>query len=228
MVPVSRHHALSTGDAVCRLQHTDQIQTGLQSLSTGLPLCGADLIAMLVDELAGLQLAEELIGITANITGADFVGNDLALGVDNEGAALCHTISLDQNVEISGDGMGGGGQHGVAELLDAIGCIVPCFVDEVGIGGYGVDFRAGSYELVIDICQILQLGGADKSEVRRVEEEYAPLTQDILLGDGLEAVVAISLCAECTDFLVDHRHSKNLLYILVYLYWVIFLKIYHS
>ena len=37
-----------------RLQHSHQVQAGLQGLGAGLPLGGADLIAVLVDELAGL------------------------------------------------------------------------------------------------------------------------------------------------------------------------------
>ena len=71
--------------------------------------------------------------------------------------------------------MGGVSQHGIVDLLDAIGCIVPCLVDKVGIGGYGVDLAADSPELLVLVRQIFQLGGTDKGKVGGIEEKYAPL-----------------------------------------------------
>ena len=87
------------------LQHTHQIQTGLQGLATGLPLSGTDLVAVLTDELAGLQLAEQLVGVAADIAGAHFIRNDLSLGIDDESAALGQTVRLDENIKIPADGI---------------------------------------------------------------------------------------------------------------------------
>ena len=103
--------------------------------------------------------------------------------------------------------MGGIGKHGIADLPDPFGGIVPGLVDEVGIGGDGIDLSAYGNELVLDIGQVLQLRGAHESEVRGIEEEHAPLAEDILLGNGPEAVVDIGLSVESADLFVDHRHS---------------------
>ena len=136
-----------------------------------------------------MELAQQFVGVAAHIAGADLVGHDLAFGVDDEGAAFCHAVSFNQNFKVLGDSVGGISQHGVADLLDAVGCIVPCLVDEVGVGGDRVDLAAGCHELVIDVGQVFQLGGADEGEVSGVEEEDTPLTQDIRLGYFLEFFV---------------------------------------
>ena len=91
MVPAPHHGVL---------QLANQIQAGLQGLRAGLPLGGAHLVAVLVDELAGLQLAEQLVGVAAHVAGADLVGNDTALGIHDEAAALGQTIGLDQDLKV--------------------------------------------------------------------------------------------------------------------------------
>ena len=55
---------------IAGLQHTDEIEGRLQGLSAGLPLGGADLIAVLMDELQSLQLPEQLIGIAREVKAA--------------------------------------------------------------------------------------------------------------------------------------------------------------
>ena len=61
-------------------------------------------------------------------------------------------------------------QHGELNLLDTVGCVMPCLMYKVRIARNGVYFTVNLLELGIQICQILQLGRADKGEISRVEE----------------------------------------------------------
>ena len=103
--------------------------------------------------------------------------------------------------------MGRIGEHGIADLLDAVGSVMPCLVHEVGVGRDREDLAAGCLERIILVREVLELGRADKGEICGVEEEYAPLAEDIGLADGLERVIDISLYGEIRNFLVDQRHS---------------------
>lgn len=80
---------------------------------------------------------------------------------------------------------------------------MPCLVDEVGVAGDGVDLAALRLELVIVLCEVLELGRADEGEVRGIEEEQALRAERVLLRDGLEVTVLVGLDAELPDFLSD-------------------------
>ena len=139
-----------------------------------------------VYKLAGLYLAQQLLRISAHIAGCYLIANDLSLGIDNESAALSKTIRFDQYLKILGNAVGGVSKHGVVDLFDPLGRIVPCLVDEMGIGGHRIDLTADGPELLVLIRQILQLRGTHKGKVRRIEEKDAPLAKDILLAYKLD------------------------------------------
>ena len=58
------------------------------------------------------------------------------------------------------------------------------------IARHGVDLAIGGLELVVKRGQVLQLRRAHEREVRRVEEEHAPVAQHVVLRDGGELVLA--------------------------------------
>ena len=64
-------------------------------------------------------------------------------------------------------------------------------------------------ELLIEIGQILQLCGADKSKVRRIEEKYTPLAQYIRFAHGAKSVVLITLHGKIGDFFLDQGHGLS-------------------
>ena len=134
-----------------------------------------------VDELTGLNLSQQFFGVSAHVTGRYLVAHDFALGVDDKGAPLGQTIGLNQHLEVSGDTVGGVSQHGVIDLLDPIGRIVPCFVDKMGVCGHGVNLTADGPELLVLVRQVLQLCRANEGEVSGIEEKYAPLAENIFL-----------------------------------------------
>ena len=88
---------------------------------------------MLCHKLRRLDSAEKLIRISSNITCDHFVSNDLALRIYDKAAALCKAICLDHDVETSCKLPCGICQHGILDLLDRLGRVMPCLVNIVGI-----------------------------------------------------------------------------------------------
>ena len=105
--------------------------------------------------------------------------------------------------------MGGVGQHGILDILDALGSVMPRLMDEMGIAGNRVDFAADGLEFLIEIGQILQFCGAHKGKIGRIEEEHAPLAKHIGLGNGPEGIVLIALDGKIRNFFLDQGHKMT-------------------
>ena len=86
---------------------------------------------------------------------------------------------------------------------------MPRLVDIVGIAGDRINLASCRVELLIEIGQILQLCGADKSKVRRIEEKYTPLVQYIRFAHGAKSVVLITLHGKIGDFFLDQGHGLS-------------------
>lgn len=78
---------------------------------------------------------------------------------------------------------------------------MPCFVNKVGITGNRINFTSDSLEISILALQVFKLGRAHKGEVRRIEEEHAPLAEKILIGDFDEIVLLECIQFEFANFL---------------------------
>ena len=206
------HHIIEVFHLYHGLQLAHQVQAGLQGLRAGLPLGRAHLISVLRHKLAGLDLPQQFIGVAAHIAGVDLIGYDLPLGVYNETAPLRHAVGLDIDLEIFGQAVGGVGQHGEPDLLDALRGVVPGLVDIVCVAGNGVDLAARGLELVVEVGKVLQLCGADEGKVGGVEEEHAPLTQDVRPGDGSEGIVLVALDGKIRNFFLDQGHNSSSLH----------------
>ena len=79
----------------------------------------------------------------------------------------------------------------------------------MGVCRNRVDFAADGLEFIVEVCQVLQLRGADEGKVGGVEEEHRPLAQDIGLGDRLECPLVVGLDAEIADFFLNHGHGYD-------------------
>ena len=73
---------------------------------------------------------------------------------------------------------------------------MPCFVNEMGITGYGVDFASDFLEFIIFVLEIFQFCGAYKGKVCRIEEENGPFTFYVFVGYCFETSVLESLNLE--------------------------------
>src|SRR5690554_6129607 len=189
------------------LESAHQFDAGFEGFCTRAPLGRANLVAVFGHVLGSLHLAQELGGITADAVVVDFIGNDSTLGVDDETAAQGHAFILDVNSEIPAQFACGIGQHGVLDPLNSIRRIMPGFVHKVAVRGNGIDLRTRLLELLVQVCQIAELRGADKGEVSGVEHEDRPLTQYVCLAYILELSVVKCLDFKVIDLSADQRHA---------------------
>ena len=88
---------------------------------------------------------------------------------------------------------------------------MPCFVNKVGIAGNRINFTSDSLEISILALQVFKLGRAHKGEVRRIEEEHAPLAEKILISDFDEIVLLECIQFEFANFFTVERHLGFLL-----------------
>ena len=158
---------------------------------------------MLVNELACLHLAQQLIGIAADIARIDLISDDLPLRIDDEGSALCKTGRLDEHLEVARQGVRRIGYHRIRDLGDALRMIVPCLVDELRVARDGIDLTAEFLEGIVVILQILKLRRTDERKIGRIEEEYTPLAKKIVLRNGAEFMILVRFHRELADFFVD-------------------------
>ena len=163
--------------------------------------CGSGSFMKTLDDAR--ELATEMVEI------GKMAGRKTVAVITDMDEPLGHAVGLDIDLEVLGQGVGGVGQHGVLNLLDALGGVMPGLVDEMGVAGDGVDLAAGGLEVGVLVGQVLQLRGADEGKVGGVEEEHRPLAQDIGLGDRLECPLVVGLDAEIADFFLNHGHGYD-------------------
>ena len=166
-----------------------------------MPFSRAYFIAMFINELGSFHLAEKFVGVAADVACGYFIEHHFALRVDNKGASFSDTVGFDVNVQILGQLSGGIADHGEFYLADTFGRFMPSFVNEMGIAGYGIDFASDFLEFIIFVLQIFQFCGAYKGEICGIEEENAPLANEVLIAYIDEITVLIRFDLEFADFL---------------------------
>ena len=168
----------------------------------------ARLSTMLMDPsfkegLVNAESPEQFIRIAAHISGVHLIGDNPSFRIYDKGAALRHAVRLDIYLKILCQSMSRICQHGIANLLNPVGSVMPRLMHIMGITGDGIHFASGRPEIRILIRQILQLRGADKGEVRRIEEKNAPFSCHIRFGNRFEGTFMVSLNGKICNFSVD-------------------------
>ena len=82
---------------------------------------------------------------------------------------------------------------------------MPCLVYEMRVGAHRVDLYTEAFEILVFVGHVLKLCRAHKGEIGRVEEEYCPFAEHILVGHCLELAIVIGLYLELGDVRVDYR-----------------------
>ncbi|MPM17428.1 hypothetical protein SDC9_63817 [bioreactor metagenome] len=187
----------------------DEVDARGEGLLALFPLGRADLARVGGDVLGGLDLADQLAGLTADALGGRLDVLDGALGIDQEGRAVGLAGARTHVVEVVGDGAVRVAQHVVLDLADLLGGVVPGLVDEVRVGRHGEDLDAELLQLLVVVGHVTELGRADEGEVGRVEEEDGPLADGVLVGDLDELPLVEGLRGERQDLGVHERHRVN-------------------
>lgn len=169
----------------------------------------AELVAVLVDELAGLDLAEDFLGVAADVGGVDLTADDPAVGIDDEGAAFGFVALRGQDVELAGQVLGGVADHWKFDFADGLGVVVPRLVHEDGVAGDLVDLAADLLKVLVVVLQVLKLRRADEREVRRIEEKYAPLVAKVVLRDRNKRVIQIRRGGKILHLFINQSHNRH-------------------
>ena len=173
-----------------------KVDARLQSFRSFLPLGRADFSIVCGNKLCSFYLAQQLVGIASDVV-VLYLGNlDFTLGIYEECAAICHAFLFNHHAECAAQYACGVGKHGVLNLADAFGSIVPCLVHKVRVCAYRIYFYAHCLELVIFLCDVYQLGRAYEGKVCRIEEENGPFTFYVFVGYCFETSVLESLNLE--------------------------------
>src|SRR5690606_12014388 len=115
------------------LDLANQVEGRSQSGFAFLPLGRADFTRVGSDVLGSLDLAQQVGSVTADAFGGDFHSLDDAFRVNDEGAAVGQTLVFTQDFEVAADLHGRVADHGVLDLADGFGAVVPGLVGEVGV-----------------------------------------------------------------------------------------------
>ena len=132
---VSRSRAARRRPSVCRgapaaapsrrSDRADEVERGGEGLAAFFPLGRADLARMGRDVLRRLDLADELRRVAADAAGGDLDDLDLAVGVDDERAAVGEARLLDVDVEVARQ-LGRSGRRSARILILPIAFDVSC------------------------------------------------------------------------------------------------------
>ena len=187
------------------LELADEVDAGLEGFLALLPFCGANFAVVSGYKLSSLYLAHEFVGVTADAVVLDFSHLDLTFGIDEERAAIGHTFFFNVHAEAFSERAEGIGEHGVLNLLDAVGSVVPCLVNEVRVAAHGEHFHAHSLQFLVLFSEVYEFGGADEGEVGRIEEEERPFALDVFAAYGLKFAVVVGLYLKFGYLCIDDR-----------------------
>ncbi|ESL05640.1 Tryparedoxin peroxidase [Trypanosoma rangeli SC58] len=149
----------------------------LHRLAARLPVGGAHL-AVLLHKLERLHEAESLVHIATNWEVIDGDLPQVLLRVDDEKAAVRHTVLLLQHAVRLHDGLGLVGKNGNVHLAEPTLFALKVCPGQVGVLAV---HRAGKHlapnvvELLHAVGELADLGGADKGEIQWIEEKHQPL-----------------------------------------------------
>ena len=108
-----------------------EVDAWFQCFGALFPLGRANFTRMVGHEEGGFYLADEFVGISADAVVLDFGNLYLAFRIDEESAAIRHTVFFNHHAKATAQYACRVGQHRIGNLSDAFAGIVPSLVDEV-------------------------------------------------------------------------------------------------
>lgn len=187
---------------------------GVDGLVTLLPVGRANL-AILSNELEGINQTKELVDVTANGGVVDARLLEDSFRVDDEGATESDASILNEHTVVTGEavvGVSNQGDGNTTETTVGSRGVVPSVKSILRIGGSVEKLST----LVAELLQLLvegdDLSGAHEGECHGDERKNDPLALELLKGDFLEDTVNNGLLLEGGGGLTNNsrRHFYNI------------------
>lgn len=185
----------------------DEVERRCKRFAAFFPLGRANLAWIFTPVLGSLDLAQQFGCVAAHAFWRDFNELDRAVRIGHESATVRKADAFAQDAEVVRDGVVLVTQHVVVDLANCWRAVVPCLVAEVRVGGYRIDFDAHTLKFAIDVGEVFEFGRADEGKVGWVEEEYAPLADDVRIADINELALMVGSCLEREKLGSDDRHK---------------------
>ena len=125
------------------------------------------------------------------------------MGVDDEGCAVCNAV-LVQDAQCAGQLTLEVGCHDDGQVHELLVGTAPCVVGVLVVDGNTDNLAVAGLELVSELAECCDFGGADEGEVLRPEEDDAPgVFVQTLGGDGGEVVFGLG-CFDVSQLTGDN------------------------
>ena len=140
-----------------RLNLSDEVDAGFQCGRALFPFRRADLAVVRGDELGRLDLAQQFVGVAADGVVLNFGQLYLALGIDDEGAAIGLPFLFVEHTECAGKGAGVVSQHGILDFLDGKSNSEVIEIEDNSCENIKITFKIGSNYRTVELYDINRL-----------------------------------------------------------------------
>src|SRR5579863_807980 len=169
------------------LSRVSMVSGRLQGAVALLPVAGAQLVG-----LQRIKDAQHLSGATPHVQVRDVDEADYAVRVDDEGGALGNAGLRVEDPECACELALDVREHGERQVLQLLLLAPPRQVHELAVDAGAEQLRVTRAELLLELAEGGDLGGADEGEVLRPEEYDLPLAGEALVGERLECLLGIA------------------------------------
>src|SRR5580698_32401 len=166
---------------------TESVGLGsLQSVLALLPVAGAELVG-----LQRVQHADHFLRVTADVEIGDVDETDDTLRVHDVRRTLCHARFRIEDAEAGRQLALQVREHREREILQLVLRATPREVHYFDDDADTEHLCVTRFELLVELAERRNLGGADEREILGPEEHDLPLPGEAVLGEGLERLVRL-------------------------------------
>src|SRR5215472_13364598 len=159
----------------------------LQGLFALLPVAGAELI-----RLQRIEHSQHVLGAAADGEVGHVDEADHTLGVDDVGGALGHAGLRVEDSECARELALDIREHRERQILQLLPVAPPGEMYVLAVDADAEQLRVAGAELLVELAEGGDLGGADEGEILGPEEHHLPLAGEALVGEGLERLRGIA------------------------------------
>jgi len=161
----------------------------------------------------GIEDAEDFLGIAAHGEVGDVDEADDVLRIDDEGGALGDSGLEVEDAELLAKVALDVREHGEGQILQIGVVVAPGEVNELGVDAGAEKLRVAVEELLIELAEGGDFGGADEGEVLGPEENDFPLAGVAFVCDLLEGLFGVEIDhggeIERGEIFADSQHEDD-------------------